>query len=405
MSIAGGPRSGFEVVRLIGSGGMGKVYRARDLNLKRDVALKVLPADFANDTGRLARFQREAEVLASLNHPNIAQIYGIDRGDGGAALAMELVEGLTLAGRIAIGRIPVDEALRTAAQIVDALEAAHERGIVHRDLKPANIVLRPDGVAKVLDFGLAKALEPMSTQPGAEALTVSMLTEVGVVMGTAAYMSPEQARGRPVDQRTDIWAFGCVLYEMLTGQRAFRAEDAAGTLARVLEGDVNMKALPSSVPAPVRRTIELCLRKESRRRLRDIGDVRLALEGELVAPEPPRPRWQVLPLGAVSLILAALLVVGVFHLPDAAGAELGGSAAGGVSFLDSDDQCGAARVSRRTRSGNRARRPPDRLLRAGARHRSDPVACARTRRAGREAPAGNRGSWHRPWHHESILLG
>jgi serine/threonine protein kinase len=194
-------------------------------------------------------------VLASLNHQNIAQIYGIDRGAGGAALAMELVEGLTLADRIAMGRIPVEEALPIAAQIVDALEAAHERGIVHRDLKPANILLRPDGVSKVLDFGLAKALDPMSTSPGADALTVSMLTEVGVVMGTAVYMSPEQARGRPVDQRTDIWAFGCVLYEMLTGQRAFRAEDAAGTRARVLEGDVNMKALSSSVPAPVRRTI------------------------------------------------------------------------------------------------------------------------------------------------------
>ena len=233
MPIAGGTRFGpYEVVSLIGSGGTGEVYRARDLNLKRDVALKVLPAAFVSDASRLARFQREAEVLASLNHQNIAQIYGIDRGDGGAALAMELVEGLTLADRIAMGPIPVEETLPIAGQIVDALEAAHERGIVHRDLKPANILLRPDGVAKVLDFGLAKALDPVSTPPGAEALTVSMLTEVGVVMGTAAYMSPEQVRGRPVDQRTDIWAFGCVLYEMLTGRRAFRAADAAGTYAR-----------------------------------------------------------------------------------------------------------------------------------------------------------------------------
>ena len=251
-------------------------------------------------------------MLASLNHPNIAQIYGIDRGDGGAALAMELVEGMTLADRIAMGPIPVEETLPIAAQIVDALEAAHERGIVHRDLKPANIVLRPDGVAKVLDFGLAKALDPASTAPGAEAPTMSMLTEVGVVMGTAAYMSPEQARGRPVDQRTDIWAFGCVLYEMLTGQRAFRAEDAAGTLARVLEGDVDMRALPSIVPSQVRRTIELCLRKDARRRLRDIGDVRLALEHELSAPAPPRPRWQPIPLGAATLVLAALVAVVYF---------------------------------------------------------------------------------------------
>jgi serine/threonine-protein kinase len=310
MPIVVGTRFGaYEIVSLIGSGGMGEVYRARDLNLKRDVALKVLPAAFASDVVRLARFQREAEVLASLNHPNIAQIYGIERGVPGAALAMELVEGPTLADRIARGRIPAGEALRIAGQIVDALEAAHERGIVHRDLKPANILLRPDGVAKVLDFGLAKALDPVSTAPAAEAPTLPMLTEVGVVMGTAAYMSPEQARGSPVDQRTDIWAFGCVLYEMLTGQRAFRADDPAGTLVRVLEGNVDMKALPSSVPAPVRRTIELCLRKEPRRRLRDIGDVRLALEGELAGPAPPRPRWLLSPLAAMMVVLAASMAV------------------------------------------------------------------------------------------------
>jgi serine/threonine-protein kinase len=314
MPITGGTRFGaYEILSLIGSGGMGEVYRARDLNLKRAVALKVLPADFADDVGRLARFQREAEVLAALNHPNIAQIYGIDRGNAGTALAMELVEGQTLADRLAMGPIPVEEALPVAAQIVDALEAAHERGIVHRDLKPANIILRPDGVAKVLDFGLAKALDPMSA-PGPDAQTASMLTEVGVVMGTAAYMSPEQARGRPVDQRTDIWAFGCVLYEMLTGRRAFRAEDPTGTLARVLESDVNMKALPSSVPAQVRRAIELCLRKEPRRRLRDFGDVRLALEGELATPAPPRPRSQVLSLGTGALVVAASVAVAYFVL-------------------------------------------------------------------------------------------
>jgi len=314
MPIAGGTRFGaYEVVSLIGSGGMGEVYRARDLNLKREVALKVLPADVAKDVSRLARFQREAELLASLNHPNIAQIYGIDRGDSGAALAMELVEGLTLADRIATGAIPIEEALRIAAQIVDALEAAHERGIVHRDLKPANILLRPDGVAKVLDFGLAKALDSVSTASSADALTLSTLTEVGVVMGTAAYMSPEQARGRAVDQRTDIWAFGCVLYEMLAGQRAFRAEDRAGTLARVLEGDVNMKALPSNLPATVRRTIELCLRKESRTRLRHIGDVRLLIEGDLGPSDPPRPRWQPLPLAVMTLVVATLLA-GVYFI-------------------------------------------------------------------------------------------
>src|SRR5262245_54967025 len=312
MPIAGGTRFGaYEVVSLIGSGGMGEVYRARDLNLKRDVALKVLPLDFANDAGRLARFQREAEVLASLNHPNIAQIYGIDRGEGGAALAMELVEGLTLADRIATGAIRMEEALRIADQIIDALEAAHERGIVHRDLKPANILLRPDGIVKVLDFGLAKELHPTSAASGSEAPTAT-LTEFGAVMGTVAYMSPEQARGRPVDQRTDIWAFGCVLYEMLTGQRAFRAEDAAGTLARVLEGDVNMNAGPSNVPAPVRRTIELCLRKDPRRRLRDIGDVRLALEGELADQAAPQPRRQWLPLAALMLVVMALAAAAYF---------------------------------------------------------------------------------------------
>jgi serine/threonine-protein kinase len=313
--LAPGTRLGpYEVAARIGVGGMGEVYRARDTNLGRDVAIKVLPETFAQDAERLARFEREAKTLASLNHPNIAQIYGIDRSDGGAARVMELVEGMTLADRIAMGPIPVDEALPIAAQIVDALEAAHERGIVHRDLKPANIVLRSDGVAKVLDFGLAKALEPVSTAPSADAPTVSMLTEVGVVMGTAAYMSPEQTRGRPVDERTDVWAFGCVLYEMLTGQRAFRADDAAGTLARVLESDVNMKALPSKVPAAVRRTTELCLRKDPRKRLRDIGDVRLSLEGELVPEQAdaPRPQSRLLLFGAGTLVLALLLAVAYF---------------------------------------------------------------------------------------------
>ena len=310
MPLTGGTRFGaYEVVSLIGSGGMGEVYRARDLNLKRDVALKVLPASFAGDAGRLARFQREAEVLASLNHPNIAQIYGIDRGEGGTALAMELIEGQTLDDRVAMGPIPIDEALRIASQIVDALEAAHESGIMHRDLKPANIMLRPDGVVKVLDFGLAKALDPLST---GDAPTASMRTDVGVVIGTAPYMSPEQARARPVDQRTDIWAFGCVLYEMLTGRRAFHAEDTAGTLARVLESDVNMTALPSNVPAPVRRTIELCLRKELRTRLRHIGDVRLLLEGEPARHDPPRPRWNALILAAMTLVVAALVAIAYF---------------------------------------------------------------------------------------------
>jgi eukaryotic-like serine/threonine-protein kinase len=222
----------YEVTALIGAGGMGEVYRATDTNLTRAVAIKVLPESVATDRDRLARFQREAEVLASLNHPNIAAIYGLERSDGITALVMELVEGPTLADRIAQGAIPVDEALPIAKQIAEALEAAHEQGIIHRDLKPANIKLRPDGVVKVLDFGLAKALEPASGA-GVDATaspTITspvMMTGVGVLLGTAAYMSPEQARGKAVDKRTDIWAFGCVLYEMLTGKRAFGGEDVA----------------------------------------------------------------------------------------------------------------------------------------------------------------------------------
>ena len=309
MSIAAGTRFGsYEVVSLIGAGGMGEVYRARDIHLKRDIALKVLPASFSNDSGRLARFQREAEVLASLNHPNIAQIYGVERDGGTTALAMELVEGQTLADRMLRGRLPVEEALSIAEQIADALAAAHERGIVHRDLKPANIQIRHDSVAKVLDFGIAKSVDPRAASADTDAATATMLTETGGVIGTAAYMSPEQARGKPVDQRTDIWSFGCVLYEMLTGQRAFRSEDSAGTLARVLEGEADLKALPAGVPAAVHRTIELCLRKEPRRRLQDMGDVRLALEGDLIAAASPQPRLRRGPLlGALALVLAALV--------------------------------------------------------------------------------------------------
>jgi serine/threonine-protein kinase len=212
----------------IGAGGMGEVYRATDTNLKRAVAIKVLPESVATDRDRLARFQREAEVLASLNHPNVAAVYGLERSDGVTALVMELVEGPTLADRITQGAVPLDEALPIAKQIAEALEAAHEKGIIHRDLKPANIKVRPDGTVKVLDFGLAKALEAPSTAISAtQSPTITspaMMTGVGVLLGTAAYMSPEQARGKAVDKRSDVWAFGCVLYEMLTGHRAFDGE-------------------------------------------------------------------------------------------------------------------------------------------------------------------------------------
>jgi serine/threonine protein kinase len=267
MALAPGTRLGpYTISAPLGAGGMGEVYRATDTNLKRSVAIKVLPESFATDRDRLARFQREAEVLASLNHPNIAAIYGLERSDGTTALVMELVEGPTLADRIAQGPIPVDDALPIAKQIAEALEAAHEQGIVHRDLKPANIKLRPDGTVKVLDFGLAKALEPIAAT-GADVtasptiISPALMTGVGLLLGTAAYMSPEQARGKAVDKRADIWAFGCVLYEALTGRRAFGSDDVTETLAFVLTKDVEWAALPPSTPAPVMNLLRRCLQK------------------------------------------------------------------------------------------------------------------------------------------------
>jgi serine/threonine-protein kinase len=240
MSLEPGTRIGaYEIAARIGAGGMGEVYRATDTNLKRQVAIKVLPEAVAADAERLARFQREAEVLASLNHPNIAGVYGLERSGGTTALVMELVEGPTLADRIEQGRVPVDEALAMARQIAEALEAAHERGIIHRDLKPANVKLRPDGAVKVLDFGLAKAVDRPGGSPSSlsmsPTITTPAMTQAGLILGTAAYMSPEQARGKPVDRRADIWAFGVVLYEMITGRRPFQGEDLTETLAAVVK--------------------------------------------------------------------------------------------------------------------------------------------------------------------------
>jgi serine/threonine-protein kinase len=274
----------YQVAGKIGEGGMGEVYRATDTNLKRAVALKVLPASVATHPDRLARFQREAEVLAFLNHPNIAQIHGLEKADGVMALVMELVEGTTLADRIAKGPIPVDEALTIAKQIAEALETAHEKSVVHRDLKPANIKLRADGTVKLLDFGLAKALEPLSSADAAETssptiTSPAIMTGVGVLLGTAAYMSPEQAQGKPVDRRADIWAFGCVLYEMLTGRRAFEGDNVSLTLSRVLQSDPALDALPAAVPARVSQTVRLCLKKPLKERIPDIGAVRLLLDG------------------------------------------------------------------------------------------------------------------------------
>jgi serine/threonine-protein kinase len=265
----------FEITALLGVGGMGEVYRASDTNLKRQVAIKVLPSSVAADPERLARFQREAEILATLNHPNIAHIHGLEKADGTIALVMELVEGPTLADQIAKGAIPIDEALRIAKQIAEALDAAHEQGIIHRDLKPANIKVREDGTVKVLDFGLAKALET----PGVTSASMSMsptitspaMTQMGIILGTAAYMSPEQARGLVVDRRSDIWAFGCVMYEMVVGHQAFEGEDVSDTLATVLKSEPDWKAIPSNVPSAVRTLVENCLRKDRRERIRNIS--------------------------------------------------------------------------------------------------------------------------------------
>ena len=289
MALAPGTRLGvYEVTAQIGEGGMGQVYRARDTKLNRDVAIKVLLPAVANDPDRLARFSREAQVLASLNHPNIAHIYGVEDADGTRALVMELVEGPTLADRIAQRPIPLDEALPIAKQIAEALEAAHETGIIHRDLKPANIKVRPDGTVKVLDFGLAKAMEPaagsspsMSMSP---TLTTPAMTQAGMILGTAAYMSPEQAKGRPVDKRSDIWAFGCVLYEMLTGRRAFEGEDVSDTLAFILTKEPDWTALPATAPAPLRKLLRRCLEKDRKRRLADAADARLEIDEALTAP-------------------------------------------------------------------------------------------------------------------------
>ena len=292
MSLGPGARIGpYQITALIGEGGMGKVWRARHAALNRDDALKVLPEAFASDPDRLARFRREAQVLASLNHPNIAHVYGLEQADGIQALVMELVEGPTLADRIARGPIPLDEALPIARQIAEALEAAHERSIIHRDLKPANVKLRPDSTVKVLDFGLAKALEPAST-PGVDATasptitSPAMMTGVGILLGTAAYMSPEQAKGKPADRRSDIWAFGCVLYEMLTGRRAFEGDDVSDTLAAVLRGQPDWTHLPVATPSSVRRLLVRCLEKNNRNRLADIGDARLDINESIQVGEP-----------------------------------------------------------------------------------------------------------------------
>jgi Tol biopolymer transport system component len=297
---------------------MGEVYRARDTKLNRDVALKILPEVFALDSDRLARFKREAQVLASLNHPNIGGIYGFEESNGVQALVLELVEGPTLADRIGQGSIPVDEALPIARQIAEALEAAHAQGIIHRDLKPANVKVRADGMVKVLDFGLAKALEPSSVSRDVSespTITSPAMTRMGVILGTAAYMSPEQAKGPEADKRSDIWAFGCVLYEMLTDRRAFDGEDMTEVLGAVLRLEPNWEALSSDVPQPVRTLLQRCLVKDRRKRIADIAAALFVLDHQAgvadtstaaAAPLPPRPLWR-----RVAALTAGALLVGI----------------------------------------------------------------------------------------------
>jgi serine/threonine-protein kinase len=278
----------YEILAPIGAGGMGEVYRARDTKLKRDVALKVLPEAFARDCERLARFQREAEVLASLNHPNIATIHGLDESGGACCLVMELVSGQTLAERLAVGALPVEEALRICSQIAEALGAAHQKGITHRDIKPANIKVTPEGRVKVLDFGLAKATLESPTDAHADPVTLTLMTQAGVILGTPAYMSPEQLRGEPVDTRTDVWAFGCVLYELLVGQRLFRDANLAEISASVLRTDPGWQALPVDTPAKIRNLLPRCLQKDLAARLSDIGDARKDIEEALRVPATGR---------------------------------------------------------------------------------------------------------------------
>ena len=283
----------YRVTDKIGAGGMGEVFKATDSRLNRQVALKILPDHLASDLDRMARFHREAQVLASLSHPNIAGIYGLEESSGRHALVMELVEGEDLAERLRRGPIPVDEAARLALQIATALEAAHEKGIVHRDLKPANIKLTPDGQAKVLDFGLAKALESTSaaTSSADQSPTLSLAaTRAGIILGTAAYMSPEQAAGMPADKRADVWSFGVVLFEMLTGQRLFTGESVSHTLADVLRSEIDWSRLPRTTPPAIRRLLERSLERDRKKRLRDIGEARITLEEYLANPSAaPRP--------------------------------------------------------------------------------------------------------------------
>jgi serine/threonine protein kinase len=267
----------YTIIDKLGAGGMGEVFLAQDTSLDRRVALKFLPDIFSGDPERLARFEREAKLLASLNHPNLATVYGLESVEGKRFLVMEMVEGETLAERITKGPLPLDDALDVFRQIAAGMEGAHEKGIIHRDLKPANIKITPDGKVKILDFGLAKALqgESVATDPANSPTLTENMTRAGVILGTAAYMSPEQAKGRSVDKRTDIWAFGCIIYECQTGKRAFEGETTSETLAAILRGEPDWDRLPAETPANIRSLLHHCLQKDVAHRLRDIGDATL----------------------------------------------------------------------------------------------------------------------------------
>ena len=321
MAILPGARLGpYEILSAIGAGWMGEVYRARDTRLNRDVALKVIPEVFAANPDRMARFEREAKLLASLNHPHIATIYGLEESSSTNALVMELVEGPTLADRIATGPIALDEALSIAKQIAEALEYAHDKGVIHRDLKPANIKVKPDGTVKVLDFGLAKALldDPTATDMSNSPTLSMAATMAGTILGTAAYMSPEQAKGKPADRRADIWAFGVVLFEMLTGKQLYTGENAAETLAAVLMKEPSLDKLPTNTPLAIRNLLRRCLEKNLKRRLQHIGEARIIIEDILSGSAPVEPvvfAKRERPFGwiAAAVLLLAFVSVSFIH--------------------------------------------------------------------------------------------
>ena len=327
MRVIAGTRLGsYEVGAQIGAGGMGEVYEARDTKLGRNVAIKVLPAAFAHDAERIARFQREAKMLAALNHPNIATIYGLEHSDGTHFLVMELVPGETLADRVKADPVPVEEALKIAVQIAEALEAAHEKNIIHRDLKPANVKVTPEGIVKVLDFGLAKAFEGESG--GSDLANSPTLTQAatmqGVILGTAAYMSPEQARGKSVDKRTDIWAFGCVLYEILTGKRVFEGEHTTDILAAVVRAEPDWNQLLPSTPRKIRDLLQRCLQKDRAQRMQSAGDARIEIQEALSSPVAPESAgvvwsrfrgWRLSAvLGLAALVGAAVVAIAALYL-------------------------------------------------------------------------------------------